>query len=93
MGVGGLFFAIVSLLGLHGLLLAVPSLYWALEVPGGSYPGGLIPCVPGHEDLAGRQKAAVDQAAVPQRVQRHARAAGIAYRSWLTGSAPGAAPS
>ena len=27
MGVGGLFFAVVSLLGLHGLLLAVPSLY------------------------------------------------------------------
>ena len=37
MGVGGLFFAIVSLLGIHGLLLAVPSLYWVLEVLGGSY--------------------------------------------------------
>jgi len=38
MGVGGLFFAVVSLLGLHGLLLAVPSLYWVLKILGGSSP-------------------------------------------------------
>ena len=37
MGVGGLFFAVVSLLGLHGLLLAVPSLYWVLKILGGTY--------------------------------------------------------
>lgn len=37
MGVGGLFFAVASLLGLHALLLAVPSLYWALKVGGGLY--------------------------------------------------------
>lgn len=37
MGLGGLMFAIASLLGLHGLLLAVPSLYWILKVAGGCY--------------------------------------------------------
>jgi threonine/homoserine/homoserine lactone efflux protein len=37
MGLGGLLFAIASLLGLHGLLLAVPSLYWILKVAGGLY--------------------------------------------------------
>src|SRR5262245_65129066 len=37
MGVGGLIFACLSLLGLHGLLLAVPSLYVALQVLGGLY--------------------------------------------------------
>src|SRR5262245_36464223 len=37
MGVGGLIFACLSLLGLHGLLLAVPSLYLALKALGGLY--------------------------------------------------------
>lgn len=37
MGVGGLAFATAALLGLHGLLLAVPSLYWVLKVAGGLY--------------------------------------------------------
>jgi threonine/homoserine/homoserine lactone efflux protein len=37
MGVGGLIFACLSLLGLHGLLLAVPSLYVVLKVLGGLY--------------------------------------------------------
>ena len=37
MGVGGAAFAIVALLGLQGLLLAVPSLYLALKVAGGLY--------------------------------------------------------
>lgn len=37
MGVGGLIFALAALLGLHGLLLAVPSLYWVLKVVGGLY--------------------------------------------------------
>lgn len=37
MGVGGLLFAVLSLLGLHGLLLAVPSLYGVLKVGGGLY--------------------------------------------------------
>ncbi|UTH72636.1 LysE family translocator [Chromobacterium sp. IIBBL 290-4] len=37
MGIGGMLFAIASLLGLHGLLLAVPSLYIALKVLGGLY--------------------------------------------------------
>src|SRR5262245_16891133 len=37
MGVGGLIFASLSLLGLHGLLLAVPSLYVVLKVLGGLY--------------------------------------------------------
>ena len=37
MGLGGLLFATASLLGLHGLLLAVPSLYWVLKVAGGLY--------------------------------------------------------
>jgi threonine/homoserine/homoserine lactone efflux protein len=37
MGVGGLFFACLSLLGLQSVLLAVPSLYVALKVAGGLY--------------------------------------------------------
>ena len=37
MGVGGAAFAIVALLGLQGLLLAVPSLYLGLKVAGGLY--------------------------------------------------------
>ena len=37
MGVGGLVFAATALLGLHGLLLAIPSLYWVLKVVGGLY--------------------------------------------------------
>lgn len=37
MGLGGLSFAILSLLGLHGVLTAVPSLYWALKIVGGLY--------------------------------------------------------
>ena len=37
MGVGGLLFAVASLLGLHGVLLAVPSLYWVLKIIGGLY--------------------------------------------------------
>ncbi|MEO0986879.1 MAG: LysE family translocator [Cyanobacteria bacterium J06639_14] len=37
MGVGGLFFALAALLGLHGLLLVIPSLYWVLKVLGGLY--------------------------------------------------------
>lgn len=37
MGAGGLIFALAALLGLHGLLLAVPSLYWVLKVVGGLY--------------------------------------------------------
>jgi len=37
MGLGGLAFALASLLGLHGLLLAVPSFFWMLQVAGGLY--------------------------------------------------------
>lgn len=37
MGVGGSVFATAALLGLHGLLLAVPALYVALKVAGGLY--------------------------------------------------------
>lgn len=37
MGVGGLGFACLSLLGLHGVLLAVPTLYLALKALGGFY--------------------------------------------------------
>jgi len=37
MGIGGLAFATAALLGLHGLLLAVPSLYVGLKVLGGVY--------------------------------------------------------
>jgi threonine/homoserine/homoserine lactone efflux protein len=37
MGVGGLAFACLSLVGLQGLLLAVPSLYIVLKVAGGLY--------------------------------------------------------
>lgn len=37
MGVGGLCFAVACLLGLHAALLAVPSLYTALKVAGGTY--------------------------------------------------------
>jgi threonine/homoserine/homoserine lactone efflux protein len=37
MGAGGLVFAAAALLGLQGLLLAVPSLYVALKVVGGLY--------------------------------------------------------
>lgn len=37
MGLGGLLFAVLALLGLQSLLLAVPSLYVALKVLGGFY--------------------------------------------------------
>jgi threonine/homoserine/homoserine lactone efflux protein len=37
MGFGGVLFASAALLGLHGLLLALPSLYLALKVAGGLY--------------------------------------------------------
>jgi threonine/homoserine/homoserine lactone efflux protein len=37
MGVGGVVFAVAALLGLQGILLAVPSLYLALKVAGGLY--------------------------------------------------------
>jgi threonine/homoserine/homoserine lactone efflux protein len=37
MGVGGLAFACLSLIGLNGLLIAVPSLYLVLKVAGGLY--------------------------------------------------------
>ena len=37
MGVGGLLFACLSLLGLHALLLAVPPLYMVLKILGGLY--------------------------------------------------------
>jgi threonine efflux protein len=37
MGAGGVVFAIAALLGLHGLLLAAPSLFMALKVAGGLY--------------------------------------------------------
>src|SRR5215468_7065968 len=41
MGVGGLVLAIAALLGLHSLLLAVPSAYVTLKVLGGLYLGYL----------------------------------------------------
>jgi threonine/homoserine/homoserine lactone efflux protein len=37
MGIGGLAFACLSLLGLNGLLIAVPSLYLVLKIAGGLY--------------------------------------------------------
>ena len=37
MGAGGLLFATAALLGLHGLLLAVPTLFIAFKVAGGLY--------------------------------------------------------
>ncbi len=37
MGLGGVVFAATALLGLQGLLLAVPSLYLALKIAGGAY--------------------------------------------------------
>lgn len=37
MGVGGVVFAVAALLGLQGVLLAVPSLYLGLKVAGGLY--------------------------------------------------------
>jgi threonine/homoserine/homoserine lactone efflux protein len=37
MGAGGVVFAVAALLGLQGLLVAVPSLYLALKVAGGLY--------------------------------------------------------
>jgi len=37
MGIGGLAFACLSLVGLNGLLIAVPSLYLVLKVAGGVY--------------------------------------------------------
>jgi len=37
MGVGGLIFAALSLIGLHGLLLAVPTLYVVMKIAGGLY--------------------------------------------------------
>jgi threonine/homoserine/homoserine lactone efflux protein len=41
MGGGGLVFASAALLGLHGVLLAVPSLYIVLKIAGGLYLGYL----------------------------------------------------
>ena len=37
MGLGGLAFAVASLLGLSGLLLSVPAAYWVLKILGGIY--------------------------------------------------------
>jgi RhtB (resistance to homoserine/threonine) family protein len=37
MGIGGAIFAVLALLGLQGLLVAVPSLYFLLKVVGGAY--------------------------------------------------------
>lgn len=37
MGLGGVVFAVAALVGLHGLLLAVPSLYIVLKLAGGLY--------------------------------------------------------
>jgi threonine/homoserine/homoserine lactone efflux protein len=37
MGVGGLFFAALALLGLQAVLLSVPTLYMALKILGGAY--------------------------------------------------------
>jgi threonine/homoserine/homoserine lactone efflux protein len=37
MGVGGLFFAALALLGLQAVLLSVPALYMALKILGGAY--------------------------------------------------------
>src|SRR5690349_10925334 len=37
MGVGAVVFAAAALLGLHGLVLAMPSVYLALKVSGGLY--------------------------------------------------------
>lgn len=37
MGVGGLLFAVMALLGLHVVLLSVPSLYAVLKITGGAY--------------------------------------------------------
>lgn len=37
MGIGGLMFAIAALVGLQGVLLAAPSLYWFLKIVGGAY--------------------------------------------------------
>ena len=37
MGCGGLIFAALSLVGLHGLLVAVPTLYLVLKIAGGLY--------------------------------------------------------
>lgn len=45
MGLGGLAFAVASLLGLHSLLLAVPSLYLFLKVGGGLYLAYLGLCI------------------------------------------------
>jgi len=41
MGVGGVFFAAAALLGLHGLVLAMPAVYLALKVLGGLYLASL----------------------------------------------------
>lgn len=37
MGVGGVLFAVMALLGLHVVLLSVPSLYAVLKITGGAY--------------------------------------------------------
>jgi threonine/homoserine/homoserine lactone efflux protein len=45
MGVGGAIFAVLALLGLQGLLLAVPSLYLLLKVIGGAYLACIGYCI------------------------------------------------
>jgi threonine/homoserine/homoserine lactone efflux protein len=45
MGVGGAIFAVLALLGLQGLLLAVPSLYLLLKVIGGAYLAYIGYCI------------------------------------------------
>jgi RhtB (resistance to homoserine/threonine) family protein len=45
MGVGGAIFAVLALLGLQGLLLALPSLYLLLKVIGGAYLAYIGYCI------------------------------------------------
>lgn len=68
MGVGGVLFAIIALLGLHVLLTNVPWLYLALKIAGGSYLVYLGWCI-----WRGASKPlaiAADMAPAPAKVQR-----------------------
>jgi len=67
MGVGALFFAVASLLGLHGVFLALPSLYGVLKLIGGFYLVYL-----GVRIWLGVNKPLLDQAAEPGSARKSA---------------------
>jgi threonine/homoserine/homoserine lactone efflux protein len=80
MGAGGMVFATAALLGLHGLLLAVPALYVALKVAGGLYLVYLGVRI----FRAARQPLAVDTGVATGGTVRRARAFALGFATQIS---------